>query len=164
MLERQLLSTFREQIDPRHTAVLVVDMQNDYAAPGGATAVRCGSVDGSRAIIPNIHRLLTAAREHGALVVYIKMALDANLRLVSDVEYLRRRNRWRDIPVAVKGSWGFDVVDELAPKPGELQVEKTRSSGFVSTNLDKVLRSHYIRTVLATGVVTNGCVGATVRD
>jgi nicotinamidase-related amidase len=164
MQDRQLLDTFHDQVRPAHTAVLVVDMQNDYVAPGGATDKRNGNVAAGQAIIPPLRRLIDGARRYGALVVYIKMTLDADLRLVSDVEYTRRRRRWGDIPVAVEGTWGHDVVAELAPLPGEWCVAKTRSSGFVGTNLDMVLRSHYIRTALVTGVVTQGCVASTARD
>jgi nicotinamidase-related amidase len=161
---RQLLTTLRERILPGHTAVLVVDMQNDYVSAGGATDRRHGSVEAAQAIIPNIKRLLSAAREVGALVVYVKMAMDAELRTVSDVEYLRRVDRWGDLPVAVKGTWGHEVCPELAPEPGDLEVEKHRSSGFTGTNLDQVLRSNQIRSTIITGVVTHGCVESTVRD
>jgi nicotinamidase-related amidase len=161
---RHLLTTLRERILPAHTAVLVVDMQNDYVSPGGATDQRQGNVAAAQAVIPATARLLRAAREAGALVVYIKMTMDAELRTVSDVEYLRRVDRWGDLGVAVKGTWGHEVCPELAPQKGDLEVEKFRSSGFTGTNLDQVLRSNGIRSTIVTGVVTHGCVDSTARD
>jgi nicotinamidase-related amidase len=163
MAERQLLETLTARIQPRHTALLIVDMQNDYVAPGGATERRTGNIERVRTIIPPLQQLLEAARSSGLLVVFIKMTLDPELRLVSDIEYMRRRARWGDIPVAVKGTWGHDVIAELEPQPGEFEVAKTRGSAFIGTNLDILLRSHYIRSVVVTGVVTNGCVAATAR-
>ncbi len=164
MAERQLLETLRDRIKPSHTALLIVDMQNDYVAHGGAAERRSGDVEAVRAIIPALQTLRGAAGACGVMVVFIKMTLDADLRLISDIEYLRRRARWGDIPVAVKGTWGHEVVCELAPMAGEFEVAKTRGSGFIGTNLDILLRSHYIRSVVVTGVVTNGCVSATARD
>jgi nicotinamidase-related amidase len=161
---RDLLLTLAQRVDPRHAAVVVVDMQNDYVSPGGATDKKQGNVAEAQAIIPNLRSLLAAARASGTLVVYVCMALDQELELLPDIEYHRRKVRWGDIPVAVKGTWGFQLPDELAPQTGDMIVEKFRSSGFMATNLDMVLRGFGIRSTIITGVVTTGCVESTVRD
>jgi nicotinamidase-related amidase len=136
-------------------------MQNDYVADGGASYRRHGTVSAVRAIIPTLRNLLHASRTAGALVIYVQMTFDPELRLLSDVDYLRRILRYGETPMVVKGTWGHEVVDELAPCLGDMRVEKQRSSAFVGTNLDLLLRSSHIRSVIVTGVVTQGCVMAT---
>jgi ureidoacrylate peracid hydrolase len=83
---------------------------------------------------------------------------------VSDPEYLRRREIWGDLAVVEQGTWGHEMVAELAPRPGDMIVDKHRRSGFAGTTLDQVLRSNHICSTIVTGVVTHGCVDATVRD
>lgn len=161
---RKLLTTLSERVTPPRTAVLVVDMQNDYVAEGGASHKRHGTVAAVRSIIPTVQRLVRSARTAGTLVVYIQMTFDSELRLLSDVDYLRRIKRYGETPMVVKGTWGHEVADELAPLPGDMRVEKQRSSGFVGTNLDLLLRSNHIRSVIVTGVVTQGCVLATASS
>src|SRR5215510_5349390 len=155
---RKFLTTLRDRIAPTRTALLIVDMQNDYVAEGGASHKRHGTVAAVRAIIPTVKQLLLSARTAGTMVAYIQMTFDPELRLLSDVDYLRRVKRYGETPMVVKGTWGHEVVDELAPLPGEMRVEKQRSSAFVGTNLDLLLRSNHIQSVIVTGVVTQGCV------
>ncbi|MGH7845799.1 MAG: cysteine hydrolase family protein, partial [Candidatus Binatia bacterium] len=133
---RQLLTTLKERIEPPHSALLVVDMQNDYVSERGASHKRHGTVSAARAIIPAIQKLLRASRQAGTMIAYIQMTFDPELRLLSDVDYLRRVKRYGETPMVVKGSWGHEVIAELAPQTGDLVVEKQRSSGFVGTNLD----------------------------
>jgi ureidoacrylate peracid hydrolase len=161
---RRLFTTLQERIAPEHTAVIVVDMQNDYVSIGGAGHRRHGSVDAAQSIIPALQELLRAATRVGTLVVYIQMTMDRDLRLVSDPEYLRRRAVWGDLAVVEKGTWGHEIIPELAPEPGDLLVEKHRRSAFAGTTLDQILRSNHIASTIVTGVVTHGCVDSTVRD
>jgi nicotinamidase-related amidase len=159
---RHLLISLEDRVQPGHTAVLVVDLQNDYVSEGGVKHRRDGSVATARAILGPVQNLLTAARAAGVLVIYIRMTLDyPGLRYSSDVEYVRRTRRYGDEPMVVAGTWGHEVAPEVAPQPGDLVVEKQRSSGFVGTNLDLILRSNRIESVIITGVVTHGCVFAT---
>jgi nicotinamidase-related amidase len=158
------MTTLTDRIKPSRTAVLVVDMQNDYVAEGGASHKRHGTVAAVRSIIPTAQRLIRSARTAGTLVVYIQMTFDSELRLLSDVDYLRRIKRYGETPMVVKGTWGHEVASELAPLPGDMSVEKQRSSAFVGTNLDLLLRSNHIQSVIVTGVVTQGCVLATASS
>jgi nicotinamidase-related amidase len=161
--ERNLLTTLRERVDPVHTALLVVDMQNDYIAVGGAAAQRGLDISMLVSVVPTVATLVEAARSAGVLVVYTQMAMDADLRYLADAEYQRRRLRWGDTPVVVEGTWGCEIVPELAPEADDLVVRKHRASGFVGTDLDQILRSNRVRATVVTGVVTEGCVAATAR-
>jgi ureidoacrylate peracid hydrolase len=151
----------RERIAPGCTALVAVDMQNDYVSRGGATDQVLGTVEPATAIIPNVQALLEAARGIGIQVVYTVLSLDADSRWLSDPEYYRRRRRWGDTPVAIVGSWGQQIADAVAPAAGDVIVEKQRASAFVGTNLDVILRSSRISSIVVVGAAIYGCVLAT---
>ncbi len=162
-LESKMLQGLDEWVRPEHTALLIVDMQNDYCSAGGAQDRR-GTVDAAQDMIPNLRELLTAARQHDVLPVFVRMGLDEQGLYLSGPDAGKRLKRWGMDKVAIKGTWGYEIVPELAPLRGELVVEKHRGSGFEGTDLDMILRSNLIRSVVVTGVVTQGCVDATLRD
>ena len=153
-----------EVVDPRRTALLVVDVQNDYCAPGGALAQEGGDISMTHAVVPNVVAMVTAARRHGVKVVWIQQtwlpggASDSPAWL-----YMKRRNGLHE-DRCVDGSWGQRFVDVLCPEGDEPVVKKHRSSGFVGTNLDLILRSHRIETTVVIGVMSEGCVESTARD
>ena len=159
----QFLTTLEGRVDPAHAAVLVIDMQNDYVSIGGATHLRDGTVDAQQAIVRPLAALLSGARSAGVLVVYLQMTTNPDFRMDSEIEYLRRRHRWNDTLIAAEGTWGQAIIDDL-PQPGDVVIEKHRSSGFIGTGLDVALRSNGIRSTIVTGVVTNGCVNSTARE
>ena len=164
VLGRQVFDTVEEMIRPAHTAVLVIDMQNDFAHVDGATG-KCGQdVARVRAIIPAIRRLVDGARAHGASVVYIQNTTLADGSSDSPAWLWFKTQYGKDPAYCMPGTWGHAVVDELPILPGEPQVQKYRSSGFTHTNLDHVLRNRGIRTVICCGCTTDGCVESTVRD
>ena len=100
--------------DPQQSALIVVDMQNAYATPGGYLDLRKQ---------PQLQGKLLA-----------------------------------------KGSWDYQLVDELVPQPGDIVLPKPRYSGFFNTPLDSILRSRGIRHLVFTGIATNVCVESTLRD
>jgi ureidoacrylate peracid hydrolase len=162
----EILSALENKAAPRHTALLVVDMLNDFLDPNGKTAVRANRpIDHARAVIPTQKKLIASARDAAVRVVYVNHTtlrdyasasgpwLDARSRATFSVEDL-----------CLDGTWGAQVIDELKPVDGDLAVEKYRYSGFAGTNLDLVLRSTGVRTVVCAGVSTNACVEATARE
>jgi len=129
-------------------ALLVADMLNDFIDPRGALYVG----QAGRDIIPFIAAKAAATREAGGLVIYLCDAHapdDPEFRLFP--------------PHAVKGTWGAQVIPELAPAPGDLVVEKTRYNPFAGTNLEEVLRREGITEAGVVGVCTSICVLETVR-
>lgn len=168
---KQVPTTLEELVDPRRTALILVDIQNDYCASGGKYALAGKDMSMYPQMIRRTAALLEAARRTGALVVYIQNTNLPDYRSDS-VAYLRFKLVIRgvtpeDLPSsehAIEGTWGQQIVDELAPRPDDLVVKKHRSSAFVDTRLDLLLRSNNIQTVLITGVVTEGCVESTARD
>jgi len=130
------------------TALLVVDMLNDFASEKGALYV-----PEARKIISNIRKILVAARESGAPVFYV-----CDAHLPDDLEFKFYP------PHAVRRTWGAEVIDELKPAANEVVVYKRRYSGFFGTDLDLALRERSVDKLIVTGVLTDICVLYTVAD
>jgi ureidoacrylate peracid hydrolase len=160
-----------EKVAPQHTAVIVVDMQNDFCTEGGAMdTIGLGTgLDPIREMIPSLQRFLDDARSAGLTIIYIQAVYNTDdNRYLSPVwlEHAQRRRGglYTTIPLCFEGSWGAEIIDEIAPQPGEMIVQKHRYSAFIDTPLQQLLRNRGIKTILVTGVGTNGCVECTARD
>ncbi|MGQ9474854.1 MAG: cysteine hydrolase family protein [Actinomycetota bacterium] len=129
-------------------ALLVIDMLNDFIHEKGSLVV-----PGAGRIVPRIAQLIDDAREQGIPVVYI-----ADRHRPDDREF----QYWP--PHAVAGTWGAEVVDELAPREEDYLVPKRRYSAFFGTDLDNYLREMEVGKLYLTGVLTNICVYATALD
>ncbi len=136
---------------PARTAVLVIDMLNDFCKPGGKMVLP----DCERLIAPQ-RAVMAAARATGGIVVFVCDAHRVGLR--HDREFAKRAEH------CIEGTWGAGVIDELAPAEDDLLVTKRRYSGFFNSDLDLTLKDMQIETVIAMGVVTNICVRSTVHD
>jgi nicotinamidase-related amidase len=128
-------------------ALIVVDMLNDFIHPEGA--LYCG--EGARAIVPLIAERVAAARKAGHAVIYLQDA-----HAPDDREFDRFP------PHGGAGTWGSRIIDELAPRPGEPVLAKTRYSGFYGTALAKILAEIAPEEVTVVGVCTSICVMDTV--
>ena len=153
-----------DNLDPRRTALVVVDMQNAFMLPGVAHSL-CAM---AREIVPNINRLAQTVRETGGAVVWIKTTYTPeSLKSWSTYYELRdhEQNAKRAEALAA-GSKGHELWAELDVRDGDLTVEKNRFSAFIqgSSNLAEVLRERGIDTVLITGTVTGVCCESTARD
>lgn len=162
---------FDEKVHPTHTAVLVVDMQNDFCSADGAYAKSIPGLDLSEIdeMVPRLSGLLDAARTQGVPVIYITAIYNTNdNRYLSPVwlEHAERRRQglYTSIPLCEEGAWGAQVIPQLTPRPDEMVVVKHRYSAFIDTPLQSYLRNRGIQTVLITGVGTSGCVESTARD
>ena len=134
--------------DPVTTAILVVDMLNDFFVDGGAMVLKGGEV-----LYEPHQRLLAAARAANLPVLWLNQSLPADDSLFE----------MRTVH-CLAGSWGAQVVDALAVEESDIVIPKRRYSGFFQTTLDLTLRERGIDTVIVTGVVTNICVRSTVHD
>ncbi|KAL2622951.1 hypothetical protein R1flu_003156 [Riccia fluitans] len=144
-------------LDWKRSALIVVDMQNDFIQPGGPLHVAGGS-----AVVAEVKKSVSIAREKGAHVIWVLREHDANGR---DVE-LFRAHLYPDgqIGPTVKGTYGSQLVEGLEPKSGEIILVKSRFSAFFATNLDLILRRLDIKTVVVAGVQTPNCIRATAFD
>ena len=164
-------TTLAELVNRKHTAVIVVDMQNDFCKPGW-TFDRLGiDISMYPSILPRLSRLLSGARDIGVKVIYIQMTVLPNRMSKSPAQirfnmrlHLASHGVTQPLLYTIEDSPGQEIIAELAPEPGDLVVRKYRSSGFWGTNLDMLLRSNGIETVIVTGCTTEGCVESTARD
>lgn len=149
--------------DPARTALLVVDMQNDFVHPDGAYA-RGGAKSADIAALPaRIAPAADAMRRAGGWVAATKFTLVPGRGGEPFVmDHLRRLRPFLRKGDFAPGSWGQDVLDEL--KPVDLAVEKVAYSAFYMSRLEWVLRQAGIETLVFCGIVTNGGVASTLRD
>ena len=136
------------RVDPGRTALIVVDMQNDFVKEGGSLVV-----PDAEATIPNIKGLLDLARESEMRVVFTQ-----DTHNDGDPE-------WEIWPEHVReGSWGWEIVDELKPLEDELVIRKVRYDAFYGTHLDHFLRLWGVNTLIICGTVANICVHYTAAS
>jgi nicotinamidase-related amidase len=162
-------------LDLAATAMLVIDMQNDFCHPDGWLASIGVDVAPARAPIDPLRGLLPRLRSAGVPVIWVnwgnrpdRLNLSPSLLHVYDPDG-RSRGLGAALPprgsqVLEKDSWGAAVIDELAPLPADIRVDKYRMSGFWDTPLDSILRNLGIRTLLFGGVNADQCVLCTLQD
>lgn len=158
-----------ELVEPGHTALLVIDMQNAFCAKGGDDPGDDYD-EPYLQIIPRIASLIRAAHAGGVMVTHVRMLSLPDGRSESPA-WIRMRMRAAgsrikppDPSVLLQGSRGADFVAALQPDIGDVVMTKYRSSAFYDTGLDTVLRSNHVKTVVVTGCTTEGCIESTVRD
>ncbi len=141
---------------PRRPALAVIDMQNDFVLPGAAARVA-----GAQATVPAIARLLEKARAEGWAVFHVirRHAPDGH-----DAESFRRGLYAQGRGICVEGTPGADIVEGLAPQPGEAIIVKRRFSAFFGTDFDERLRRAGIDTLVLAGTQYPNCVRGTAAD
>lgn len=158
---QDILTDFEDRIDPAHSAVLVVDIQNDFCAPDGYLGQKFGCDEAANEALAARNVALTdAAREAGALIVWIQAIYDPVY--LSAPMLMKGGSKGNEVR-CVDGSWGAEFY-KVAPKEGDLVVRKHRYSAFSGTAMDNLLRRNGIRTTIVTGVSTNICVESTLRE
>lgn len=164
-------------MNPSRSAVVVIDMQNDFGGTGGMFDTAGIDIGPIRGVVPRVARVLASARRAGILVVYLKMAFQPDL---SDAGFPDAPNWVKHMPlragaesrapdgspsrVLIRDCWNTEILPELAPEPSDLVLYKHRYSGFYGTGLDAALRARGIDTLVVTGCTTSVCVEATIRD
>ena len=153
-----------ETMDPRKTALVVVDMQNAFMLPGVAHTL-CPM---AQEIVPNVNRLAQSVRETGGTVVWIKTTFtDETLKSWSTYYDLSKpEQNLKRAEALAAGSKGHALWAALDARPHDLTVEKQRFSAFIqgSSNIAELLRERAIDTVVVTGTVTGVCCESTARD
>ena len=150
-------------IDPASTAVVLIEYQNDFTSDGGALHGAVEEVMQSTGMLENTGRLVAAAREAGATIVYAPITFVDGFGELADHPYGILKGVV-DSTAFVKGSWGAEIIDELAPQEGDIIVEGKRGlDTFATTNLDFILRARGITTIALGGFLTNCCVESTMR-
>jgi nicotinamidase-related amidase len=169
--DKDVYDGLNELIDPAHTALLLVDMQHDFIDADGQFGTMGVDLSMYASSRPRLTSLLGAARAAKVLVVHIQNTQLSGRRSDSPAQIrfnlLMHANARQDpspLRYTVPGTPGHEFAEEFRPKEDELVVQKYRSSGFWGTNLDLLLRSNGVETVIVTGCTTEGCVESTARD
>ena len=165
----ELLDTLDRKVRPDHTALLVIDVQNDFCADDGIMAQEGCDVAAAQAMADRLPAILSAARGAGVLVVFVRNVYSSDHNFYLSDVWLEQASRTRDgsytrRPVCEEGTWGGDFYGAARPEPGDPVVTKHRFNAFRNTDLDTILRAHGVRTIVMTGVATNVCVETTARD
>jgi len=158
---------------PQETALIVVDMQNAYASPGGYLDLAGFDISGAAPAIEKIKEAADAARAAGMPVIFFQNGWDPdyvhaggpgspNWHKSNALKTMRAKPELQGQLLA-KGGWDYELVRALPPQPGDIIVEKPRYSAFFNTNLDSLLRAKGIRSLVFTGIATNVCVETTLR-
>jgi nicotinamidase-related amidase len=150
-------------IDPKTTAVVLIEYQNDFASEGGALHGAVEEVMDKTNMLDNTKRVVDAARAAGVTVMHAPITFAEGYGELSAHPYGILKGVV-DGQGFVKGSWGAAIIDELAPQQGDIVIEGKRGlDTFASTNLDFILRSKGIKTIVLGGFLTNCCVESTMR-
>jgi nicotinamidase-related amidase len=160
-----MLRTLEERVDPKHSAVIVIDVQNYFCHPDGAVAKPGNGRSPLTLVAPRIADLVDAARSVGALVIWVQLTHSDETTSEPRWEQWRRHGAHltSDDLHCRAGSWDWEFY-VVSPQPGEPIVPKQRYSSFIGTNLDLILRSRRIRSLIVTGVSSHVCVESTIRD
>jgi len=149
---------------PSKTAVVLVEFQNDFTSEGGALHGAVQESMDSTGMLKNTQIALAAARAAGATVIHAPIQFAAGYNEITRHPYGILKGVV-DSNAFVKGSWGAAIIDELAPADGDIVLEGKRGlDAFASTNLDFILRSKGLETVVLSGFLTNCCVESTMRS
>ena len=164
-------------INASSTAVIVVDMENDFGAKGGMMDRAGINISMIQKVINPTAKVLAAARQAGIKIIYLKMGYHPDL---SDLGIEGSPNRVRHLYVHVgdtisapngsksriliRDNWGTDIIPELKPHADDIVIYKTRFSGFYQTDLDSILKKLGKKYIIVTGCTTSVCVESTVRD
>jgi nicotinamidase-related amidase len=155
---------------PDKTALIVIDMQRDFLLPGGFGESLGNDVDQLLKVVPPLADLIAAARSAGIMVIHTREGHRPDLsdcppaklnrgapskRIGDDGKYGR---------ILIRGEYGHDIVDELAPIDGEVVIDKPGKGAFYATDLQEILTAAGITQLLVTGVTTEVCVHTTTRE
>lgn len=150
-------------MDPKRTAVVLIEYQNDFTSEGGTLHDAVKPVMNSTNMLANTLETVKKARELGATIVHAPITFTDDYHELTSEPYGILKGVV-DSRSFRKGSWGSEIVDELKPQPQDIVIEGKRGlDGFASTNLDFVLRSRGITDIVLGGFLTNCCVESTMR-
>ncbi|KZT06531.1 Isochorismatase hydrolase [Laetiporus sulphureus 93-53] len=158
---------------PSTTALVVVDMQNDFCSEEGYLAFQGCLVANTRAVIPRITQLLDAFRRYGFPIFHTREGHRPDLSTVSSRDRFRSHNVPSGLGIGdmgplgrllIRGERGHDIVDELYPRPGEPIVDKPGKSAFTYTDFELLLKVRGVQNLVLCGVTTDVCVSSTMRE
>ena len=156
--------------DPASTALVIIDMQRDFVEPGGFGETLGNDVSHLQAVVPPLKKVLETARAVGLTVIHTREGHVPDLsdcppaKLSRGAPSKRIGDEGKYGRILIRGEYGHDIVDELAPIDGEVVIDKPGKGAFYATELQDVLVEAGITQLLVTGVTTEVCVHTTTRE
>ena len=156
--------------DRAHTALVIIDMQRDFVEPGGFGETLGNDVSHLQAVVPPLKRVLETVRAVGLTVIHTREGHVPDLsdcppaKLSRGAPSKRIGDEGKYGRILIRGEYGHDIVDELAPIDGEVVIDKPGKGAFYATELQDVLVEAGITQLLVTGVTTEVCVHTTTRE
>ncbi|KAJ1528197.1 hypothetical protein HK096_010436, partial [Nowakowskiella sp. JEL0078] len=164
---------YNGDLSPDNTAIIVIDMQNDFCSPGGYIDGQGLSLEPIRALIPHIQNLLAAARKKGFTVIHTREGHRTDLSDLPENKTWRSRRVGNGVGIGdlgpcgkllVRGEIGWEIIPELSPIDGEIVIDKPGKGSFYATDLEMILKLKGIKNIALAGVTTDVCVHTTMRE
>lgn len=162
---------YNYEFNMENTALIIIDMQRDFCAPGGFGEKLGNDISLTRSIIPTLQTVLGAAREKGMFVLHTREGHRPDLSDCPPNKLARGKKQGAGIGdegpmgrILVRGEYGHGIVDELTPIDGEVIIDKPGKGAFYQTDLDIILKNKGITNLIVAGVTTHVCVQSTIRE
>ncbi|MGN8113501.1 cysteine hydrolase family protein [Labrys sp. 22185] len=153
------------RLDPRSTALVVIDLQEDFLSPTGYFARQGYDPSPLRAILPTVNRLIDAARAAGIRIIHTRQGYRGDMADMTPYEKWRRSRAGLDgTQVLLRSGPGFEIVSDIEVRPEDIIVDKTCNGAFTYTDFEHVLRAQRITHLLFSGCTTDVCVHTTLRE
>ncbi|WP_454814503.1 cysteine hydrolase family protein [Labrys neptuniae] len=153
------------RLDARCTALIVIDLQEDFLSPMGYFARQGYDPSPLRAILPTVNRLIDAARAAGIRIIHTRQGYRGDMADMTPYEKWRRKRAGLDgTQVLLRSSPGFEIVSDIEVRPEDIIVDKTCNGAFTYTDFEHVLRAQGITHLLFSGCTTDVCVHTTLRE
>jgi ureidoacrylate peracid hydrolase len=154
-------TSIEEYLKPQESAVLVIDMQNDFCHPQGHFGKQNLNLTYTHEMIPRLKWLVDKGRNRGVMIFHVRSYMDE--KFLAPPMIARNKQLGRQKGICLKESWGAEFY-EILPAENDVVLTKHAYSAFVGTNLKDRLSEKGIKSIMVTGVLTNVCCESTLRD